>query len=316
MKPFFHFVLAYLFAGTLSAQDAKYSNQNELRGSGKISREQRNVAPFKAISIGPFLSSVTVDVGGTQSVVNVQIDDNLKPFLVVRSVDGVLTVDFKDPDNKQFWLSKGTIDVTVKTPSMDQLRNESNGNVVINNLTGETFDLINQANGNVTLRGTVGQFNVISEANGDVRAKELIARKARVVTKANATVEVNTRQLQAQKSAHATIRNIAEKADRSATNVSTESPDAEQVTITLQNNSPAPRTVTLRFTEPGNPSYGVVSTTLGPYGKRRETYPVGTKIEQLDTKQTKVAMTGEAVRGKAIVTLTANDNGRTYNLPD
>ena len=316
MKPTVLFVLSYLFAGTLFAQDTKYSSHNELRGNGKISREQRPVAPFRAVAIGPFLSSVTVDVGGTQSVVSVQIDDNLKPFLIVRSIDEVLTLDFKDPDNKQFWLSKGTIDITVKTPSLSQLRNESNGDVMINNLTGESFDLINEANGNVTLRGTVGQFNVVSAANGDIRAKELIARKASVITKANATVEVNTRQLYAQKSGHATIRNVAEKADRSATNVSTETSKAEEVTITLQNNSSAPRTVTLRFTEPGNPSYGVVSTTLGPYGKRRETYPVGTKIEQLDMKQTKVAMTGGDVRGKPIVTLTADDNGRTYNLPD
>ncbi len=316
MKPFVLFVLSYLFADTLLAQDKKYSSHNELRGSGKISREQRSVAPFRAIAIGPFLSSVTVDVGGTQSVVTIQLDDNLRSFLKIESVDGVLTVDFKDPDNKQFWLSKGTIDVTIKTPSLSQLRNESNGNVVITNLTGESFDLINQANGNVTLSGTVGQLNVVSAANGDVRAKALIARKASVITQANATVEVNTKQLQAQKSGHATIRNAAEKADRSATNASPESSDTEQITITLQNNSPAPRTVTLRFTEPGNPSYGVVKTTLGPYGKRRETYPVGTKIEQLDTNQTKVAMTGGDVRGKAIVTLTADDNGRTYNLLD
>ena len=316
MKPVILFLLCYLFAGALPAQDTKYSSQYEVRGSGKIIRDQRSVAPFRAIAVGPFLSGVTVDVGGTQSVVSVQIDDNLTSFLKIESVDGVLTIDFKDPNNKQFWLSRATIDVTVKTPSLRQLRNESNGDVAINNLTGESFDLINQANGNVTVHGTVGQFNVVSAANGDVRAKALIAQKASVNTKANATVEVNTRQLYATKSAHATIRNVAEKADRSVTKSPAEVADNEQITITLQNNSPAPRTVTLRFTEPGNPSYGVVSTTLGPYGKRRETYPVGTKIEQLDTKQTKVAMTGGDVRGKAIVTLTADDNGRTYNLLD
>lgn len=316
MKPVVIFLMCYLFAHALSAQDSKYSNHNEVRGSGKISREQRSVAPFRAIAIGPFLSSVTVDVGGTQSVVNVQIDDNLTSFLKIKSVDGVLTVDFKDPNNKQFWLSRATIDVTIKTPSLSQLRNESNGNVLITNLTGESFDLINQANGNVTLRGAVGEFNVVSAANGDIRAKELIATKARVITQANATVEVNTRQLNAQKSGHATIRNVAEAAGRSATNASPEVADNEQITITLQNNSPTPRTVTLRFIEPGNPSYGVVNTTLGPYGKRRETYPVGTRIEQLNPQQTKVAMTGKDIRGKAIVTLTADDKGRTYSLLD
>ena len=297
------------------AQDDKYSSQRELRGSRKLSQEDRVVAAFQAIQIGSFLSNVTVDVGGTESEVRIRLDDNFKSFLRVESVDGVLKLDFKDPNNKPFWLSKGTIDVRIKTPSLRQLQNGSNGNVMINNLTGESFDLTNQSNGNVTLRGTIGQLNVVSEANGDVRAQGLIAQQANVITLANATVEVNARQIRSQKAGQATIRNIAETSSRSTNKITVQTQfNNDLVTVILQNNRSTSRTVTLRFTEPGNPIYGVVSTTLGPYGKRRETYPVGTKIEQLDSTQQKVAMTGGDVDGKPIITLKASDNGRTYNL--
>lgn len=311
-------LFVFTFLSVLAnAQTDKYSNQRELRGSGRIVREDRTLEPFQAIDIQPFLSKVTIDVGGTQSAVNVQLDDNFKPFLQIENTNGVLKLMFKDPANKPFWLSKGTINVTIKTPSLRQLRNESNGNVIVNGLTGESFDLTNQGNGNVTLRGTVTQLNVVSTANGDVRAKALRAQKANVITQANATVEVNAQQISSQKMGHGTITNTAESVGRAPAQKETLSSSAEElITVILQNNSPSSRTITLRFTEPGNPTYGVVSTTLSAYGKRRETYPVGTKIEQLSANQQQLAMTGESVSGKLIVTLKANDNGRTYDLPD
>ena len=216
MKKISFLLLPYLLSVTAFAQQDKYSSQRELRGSGNIVRENRIVAPFQSIDIRQFLSKVTVDVGGTQSAVSIQLDDNFKSFLRVESVDGVLKLDFKDPNNKPFWLGKGTINVTVKTPSLSQLRNESNGDVVVTGLTGESFDLTNQGNGSVTLRGSVTQLNIVSAANGDVRAQGLTAQKANVITQANATVEVNARQLDSQKSGHATIRNMADKPTRSA----------------------------------------------------------------------------------------------------
>ncbi|MBD2751587.1 GIN domain-containing protein [Spirosoma validum] len=305
--------LVCLLAITVRAQRNTYNSQRELRGSGKLVLEDRAVKPFQAIDIHQFLAKVMVEVGGTQSAVGIRIDDNLKSFLQVESVDGVLTLAFKDPENKAFWLSKGTIQVSVKTPSLNRLRNDSNGDVEVNNLTGEIFSLNNQGNGSVALRGVVKQLNIVSEGNGDIRAKELIAQNANIITQANATIEVNARQLSSQNAAHATIRNMAQGTGQ---NKGQKSTTEEFVTVILQNNRSTSRTITLRFTEPGNPVYGVINTTLSPYGKRRETYPIGTKIEQLNLDQQKVAMTGNAVQGKLIVTLKANDNGRAYNLLD
>jgi hypothetical protein len=214
MKQAFLLVLLSWVANTTYAQGDKYSSQRELRGSGKLIREDRQVASFQAIDIGPFFSKVIVEVGGTQSVVNIQLDDNLNSFLHIESVDNVLRLSFKDPANKPFWLSKGTIQITIRTPALNQLRNESNGDVVVNNLTSSSFKLINGANGNVTLRGSVKQLNVLSEANGDVRAEELVVQDATITTQANATVNVNARQVHAQNAGHATVRNVADKGKR------------------------------------------------------------------------------------------------------
>lgn len=214
MKKISLLLLLFGLAITLHAQDTKYRPQRELRGSGRIVREDREVASFQAIDIRQFLSKVSVEVGGTQSVVSIQFDDNFKSFLRVESVDGVLRLDFRDPDDKPFWLGKGTIDVKIKTPSLSRLRNESNGDVVVNNLTGKSFELTNQGNGNVTLRGSVAQLNVVSMTNGDVRARELTVQNANVITQANATVEVNARQLNSQRAGQATIRNVTQTSGR------------------------------------------------------------------------------------------------------
>ena len=315
MKNVFLLLLTGWFIETADAQQDKYSNQRELRGNRRLIQEEYTVAPFQSIDIRQFLSQVTVDIGGTQSTVNVQLDSNLKPFLQVTSVDGVLTLAFKDPDNKPFWLSVGTIHVRVKTPALKQLQNESNGDVTVNNLSGPSFSLTNGGNGNVALQGSVDQLNIVSNANGTIKAKNLIAQAANVVTQANATVELNAKQVRSINSGHASVRNVT-GATSQRLNPSAEPPETNLVTVTLQNNTTNARTVTLRFTEPGNPTYGVVNTTLGPYAKRRETYPVGTKIEQLTAQQQDIAMTGGETTGKLIVTLKASDNGRTYNLPD
>lgn len=208
MKNVFLLLLTGWFIGTADAQQDKYSSQRELRGNRQLIREEYKLAPFQSITVRQFLSKVTVEVGGTESTVDVQLDSNLKPFLQVTSVDGVLTLAFKDPDNKAFWLSVGTIEVRVKTPVLKRVQNESNGDVTINNLTGSSFNLTNGGNGNVTLQGSVDQLNIVSTANGTIEAKSLVAQSANVVTQANATVELNAKRVQSTNSAHASIRNV------------------------------------------------------------------------------------------------------------
>jgi hypothetical protein len=188
------------------AQGGPYKAANELRGSGKIVQETKPVAAFHELQIGQFPATVTVETGAAESSVTVSIDDNLRSLLQLRQEPGKLSVSFNNEPNGQ-WVNKATIRVLVKTPRLNRLRHESNSDVLVRGLTGESFALSNEANGNVTLIGLVDTLNVASRANGAVDASELPVRVANIVTNANATLRINAQSVHEVNAAHASVTN-------------------------------------------------------------------------------------------------------------
>ena len=79
-------------------------------------------------------------------------------------------------------------------------------------LSGDRFDLANEANGNVTLRGNVTTLSVVSAANGNVRADDLITQTANVVSTANATLRIDAQAVNEVNSGHAQVINVAKRA--------------------------------------------------------------------------------------------------------
>ncbi|MBO0930840.1 GIN domain-containing protein [Fibrella aquatilis] len=204
--------IALLSSATLYAQRAKYDSSQELRGSGRLIRETKSVVSFTRIQTQQFPANTTVEVGGDESSVDISLDDNLRPFLQIDEQNGVLKLSFAEPSGKPFWISKSTISVTIRTPRLIGFKHGSNSNVDINGLNGERFDLANQANGNVTLRGKVTTLNVVSAANGDVQADDLIAQTANVVSTANANLRINAQTVNEVNSGNGQVINVAKRA--------------------------------------------------------------------------------------------------------
>ncbi len=95
----------------------------------------------------------------------------------------------------------------------------------------------------------------------------------------------------------------------------TENPQPlQQVKITFRNNSIVFRKVTLVTyfpIEPGNSTEGKV---LAPYSSITKTYPVGTKVYLANGKQVEVVMSGKRLEDKPFLTVTAEDEGKTFNI--
>lgn len=206
------FALIWLLSLSVQAQDSKYSSSQEVRGSGRIERETKMVAPFTEIQTQQFPTNITVEIGGNESSVAVSLDDNLRPYLRIDQQNGILKLSFAEPSGKPFWISKSTISVTIRTPQLIGFRHGSNSDVLIQGLSGEWFDLVNEANGTVRLRGKVTTFNVVSAANGDVRADELLTQTANVVSRANATFRVNAQTIKEINSGQGQVINVAKRA--------------------------------------------------------------------------------------------------------
>ena len=84
--------LAWLLSLNIQAQDttSKYSSAQELRGSGQIVQETKQVAPFTEIQTAQFPANITIEVGGNESSVAVSLDYNLRPFLRIDQPNGIL----------------------------------------------------------------------------------------------------------------------------------------------------------------------------------------------------------------------------------
>lgn len=204
--------LACLLSFGAFAQDNKYNAAAELRGNGQIIRETRTLTAFDGVETKQFPAAITIEASSTESSVDIRLDDNLRPFLRIDNGNGTLTLSFEDPQRKPFWISKATISVLIKTPRLRRLKHGSNSDVLVTNLNGPSFNLVNEANGNVTLRGKIDNFNVVSAANGNVRAEELTAQNANVVTQANATLRINAQALSEIRSGHGQVINVAKRA--------------------------------------------------------------------------------------------------------
>ncbi len=195
-------------AAPLHAQDAA---RKEMHGSGKMVQEQKTLKPFDALEIKEFNADVIVEVGGTASTADIRIDENLRPYLRIEEEDGRLKLSFRGPDDHPFRMNKSSVTVTLRTPTLKRLSHGSNSDVTVNGLHGDRFSLANAGNGTVTLRGKVTTLEITSAANGSIRAQELAADQANVVTQANAGVRINAKSLSLVKSGNGSVTNVGEK---------------------------------------------------------------------------------------------------------
>lgn len=204
--------LASLLSLGAFAQDDKYNSANELRGNGQIIVETKTLTAFDGVETKQFPAHITIEAGSNESAVTIRLDDNLRPFLRIDNEKGTLKVSFEDPQGKPFWISKATVSVLIKTPRLTRLKHGSNSDVLVTSLSGPSFDLVNEANGKVTLRGETDNFKVVSAANGDVRAEELLTQTTNVVTQANATLRINAQAVREVRSGRGQVINIAKHA--------------------------------------------------------------------------------------------------------
>lgn len=191
------------------AQDNRYVTTKELRGSGRVIRETRFVRPFDGIEIDHFPARIVVEAGAAESSVTISMDDNLRSLLQIDDRNGTLTLAFKDPNNRPFWVSKSSIDVVIRTPVLQRFKHGSNSAVAVRGLRGESFAFINEANGSVRLQGRVKTFDLVSTANGEVDAAGLLATTVNVMSQANATIRVNAQDVNEVRNANAELINVA-----------------------------------------------------------------------------------------------------------
>lgn len=88
----------------------------------------------------------------------------------------------------------------------------------------------------------------------------------------------------------------------------------ETIKFFLLNNSLLPKKITLISYEPGTTSNGTNGYMLTPYGTKKISFPVGTKLYLADRVQVDTVMSGNRLTGKPFHVVTAKDAGQKIEL--
>lgn len=182
-------IIAILSAVSYSTQ----AQRGPLRGTGKVIQKSYDIRNFDKIHFEDLDGKMQVEIGKTFSV-KIEIDENLEPLLHVskEEKEGVLTIGLKGNVNNKLYVEDTRIKVKVTMPEVSVIQHRGNSALHITGIVGRYFRLENNGNGDTSLQGTIDELDIKKDGNGDVNAKTLIAKTAKVKCYGNGNVDVHT----------------------------------------------------------------------------------------------------------------------------
>lgn len=169
-----------------------YAQKGPLLGSGRIVTKSFDIKGFDKVSFEDFDGSIEVEIGKPFSI-TVAIDDNLAPRLELQkdATENQLTIRLEGNPNGKLYLEDTHIKIKVTMPEASVIQHRGNTNIAITGVIGRYFRLENNGNGDATLQGEIDELDIKKSGNGEVRAKALIAKVAKVRSYGNGNVLVN-----------------------------------------------------------------------------------------------------------------------------
>ena len=292
------------------------NSKTALTGNGKIKTiDIPSLESFSAIELEGIPGSanpVKITVGETTAV-TVLSDENLAGLFEIIQKNGTLRIALTNNKNNRLWIEDTHIQITIQTPALSSLAIDGNIEVEAAGLDTDDFKVKKSGNGNLLLSGKTTSLHLDKSGNGSVDARQLTTQTATIESTGNGSVYVNaTESLKANRSGNGDIVQTGpgkvsigwsmgngevitpQKAKEQA-----EKPDVRYVSVTLANNTLRSRDFTVRGRAGKSFSYGI---EIGPMGRRTESFPEGTKIENK--------------LGKTVYTVTAEDDGKTVLIAD
>jgi hypothetical protein len=182
------FVSVFFSLVSLMAQ----AQRGPLRGTGKVIQKNYDIRGFDKIHLEDLDGKIEVEIGKTFSV-KIEIDENLEPLLHVskEEKEGVLMIGLKGNANNKLYVEDTRIKVKVTMPEASVIRHRGNSALHVMGIVGRYFRLENNGNGDASLQGSIDDLDIKKDGNGDVNAKNLIAKTAKVKCYGNGNVDVH-----------------------------------------------------------------------------------------------------------------------------
>ncbi len=187
MKKSFIIIALLSLVGTISQ-----AQMGPLKGTGKVISRTFDFKDFDKVAFEDFDGQIEVEIGKPFSI-KIDIDENLEPRLEVTKEDreNQLTIRLAGNYNGKLYLENTRIKIKVTMPEASVIRHRGNTTLHISGILGRYFRLENDGNGNATLQGNIDELDIKKSGNGEVRAKNLVAKMAKVKSYGNGNVAVN-----------------------------------------------------------------------------------------------------------------------------
>ncbi|MBX0330545.1 DUF2807 domain-containing protein [Oscillochloris sp. ZM17-4] len=161
----------------------------QIRGSGKVTTETREVGAFTAIDISG-VGEVVITQGDADSLM-VETDDNLQAIMLGEVRGDTLYLGIK-PDQDFSDATRVTFTVTVKDLTAITLAGAAS--ITVSNLSGDMLTVMHAGAGTVTTSGAVAEQRVTLSGAGSYDGAALVSDRATVDLSGLGSVVVNARQ--------------------------------------------------------------------------------------------------------------------------
>ncbi|PTX43618.1 putative autotransporter adhesin-like protein [Christiangramia gaetbulicola] len=161
------------------------SSDDDVRGSGNLTSEVRELSSFSAIDNEGVIDLVIL-VGEAQSV-EIIGDDNVLRYVETRVEDNELKIRLEDGRN----YNNIDLEAIISLPSLRRLRNEGVSQVQIDNVnSGSSFEVENEGSGNIRISGETSRFELENHGSGDIMAFGLSTQTSKVDLEGSGDVEL------------------------------------------------------------------------------------------------------------------------------
>lgn len=181
----------------------------QLKGSGTTISKTYNYKDFNQIKFDDLDGKIEVEIGKPYAI-NITIDDNLAPLLVVEEnkKENLLKFFFKGNTNNKRYIEDTRISIKICMPSVEAIHHNGNSELTVTGISGNTFEFENNGNAVSKLYGSATLLTIRNSSNGNVYAEQLIAVEASIVCTGNGNVNANVfNQITAKASGNCSIRN-------------------------------------------------------------------------------------------------------------
>ena len=159
------------------------SSGSGVQGSGVAATQSRVLTRFSSLDLAG-TNSVTVDVGGQQSVV-VHADGNLIRSVTTRVVAGTLVI-----GTTGSFTTKAPMSVEVSVPSLAAVTLSGTGKIAVAGIDAPRLTVMLPGSGSLYVSGTVTQLDVTLDGSGQVQLGGLAARDVHAVVAGSGLIRV------------------------------------------------------------------------------------------------------------------------------